>query len=68
MIAADTSPVRLTVMKDNGRAILTGMASGLYLLGIELTLNRRLYGSSSDARQMFFEAIDGLGCKNVDLA
>jgi len=50
VVAADTSPVRLTVMKDNVRAILTGMAFGHYLLGIDLTLNRRLYWSSPDAR------------------
>ena len=53
VVAADGSAVRLTMMKDNVRSIVTGMAFGLYLPGIELFLNFRLHEPLSDERQMF---------------
>ena len=65
VVAADGSAVRLTMMKDNVRSIVTGMAFGLYLPGIELFLNFRLHEPLSDERQMFFEAIDCLRSDDV---
>ena len=65
VVAADGSAVRLTMMKENIRSIVTGMVFGLYLPGIELFLSFRLHEPLSDERQMFFEAIDGLRSDDV---
>ena len=65
VVAADGSAVRLTMMKENIRSIVTGMAFGLYLPGIELFLSFRLHEPLSDERQMFFEAIDCLRTDDV---
>jgi len=53
------------MMKANVRSIVTGMAFGLYLPGIELFLNFRLHEPLSDERQMLFEAIDCLRSDDV---
>ena len=60
LVAADGSAVRLTLMKDGVRSIVQGVAFGLYLPGIELFLDFRLFEPLCDERQMLFEAIDNL--------
>lgn len=43
-VAAESSAVRLTVMKETVPSIITGIAFGLYLSGIELFMDFRVYG------------------------
>jgi hypothetical protein len=65
LVAADGSAVRLTLMKDGVRSIVQGVAFGLYLPGIELFLDFRLFEPLCDERQMLFEAIDNLRADDV---
>jgi len=60
VIAADGSKVRLTVMKNGVRAIVEGVAFGLYLPGIELFLDFALHEPLCDERQMLFEMLNPL--------
>lgn len=60
VIAADGSKVRLTVMKNEVRSIVEGVAFGLYLPGIELFLDFALHEPLCNERQMLFEMLDPL--------
>ena len=60
LVAADGSKVRLTVMINEVRTIVEGMAFGLFLPGSELFLDFALHEPVCDERQMLFEAIEAL--------
>ena len=60
VVAGDGSKVRLTLMKDEVRSIVEGVAFGLYLPGIELFLDFALHEPLCDERQMLFEVLDPL--------
>jgi disulfide bond formation protein DsbB len=60
VVAGDGAAVRLTTMKDGVRSIVTGVAFGLYLPGMELFLHFALQQGACDERQMLFEAIERL--------
>ena len=61
VVAGDGTAVRLTTIKDGVRSIVTGVAFGLYLPGMELFLHFALQEGACDERQMLFEAIERLG-------
>ncbi len=58
VVAADTAPVRLTTMKNGVRSIITGVAFGLYLPGIEMFLHLALQQGACDERQMLYEDVE----------
>lgn len=60
VVAADGSTVRLTIIKNDVRSIVDGVAFGLFLPGIELFLDFKLHEPLSNERQMLFEALDAL--------
>lgn len=60
VVAGDGTAVRLTTMKNSVRSIVTGVAFGLYLPGMELFLHFALQEGACDERQMLFEAIEHL--------
>jgi hypothetical protein len=60
VVAADGSTVRLTILKDDVRSVVEGVAFGLYLPGIELFLDFMLHEPLCNERQMLFEALDAL--------
>ncbi|MBK7674959.1 MAG: hypothetical protein IPJ27_09440 [Candidatus Accumulibacter sp.] len=60
VVAGDGTAVRLTTMRDGVRSIVTGVAFGLYLPGMELFLHFALQEGACDERQMLFEAIERL--------
>ena len=60
VIAADGSKVRLTLMKNEVRSIVEGVAFGLFLPGIELFLDFALHEPLCNERQMLFEMLDPL--------
>ena len=60
VIAGDGTTVQLTILKKGIRSIVSGVAFGLYLPGIELFLSFRLQMGSCSERQMLFESIDCL--------
>ncbi|MBO3701939.1 MAG: IS4 family transposase [Candidatus Accumulibacter sp.] len=60
IVASDTAAVRLTTMKEGVRSIVTGVAFGLYLPGIEMFLHFALQQGACDERQMLFEVIERL--------
>jgi hypothetical protein len=60
IVASDTAAVRLTTMKEGVRSIVTGVAFGLYLPGIEMFLHFALQHGACDERQMLFEVIERL--------
>ena len=65
MVAGDGTAVGLTTMKGGVRSIVTGVAFGLYLSGIEMSLHFVWQHRACDERQMLFEAIERL--RNDDL-
>jgi hypothetical protein len=60
IVASDGAAVRLTTTKDGVRSIVTGVALGLYLPGIEMFLHLALQQGACDERQMLFELIERL--------
>jgi hypothetical protein len=60
VVSGDGTAVRLTTMRDGVRSIVTGVAFGLYLPGMELFLHFALQEGACDERQMLFEAIEHL--------
>jgi hypothetical protein len=60
IVASDSAAVRLTTTKDGVRSIVTGVAFGLYLPGIEMFLHLALQQGACDERQMLYEVIERL--------
>lgn len=60
VVAGDGTTVQLTMRKKGIRSIVSGVAFGLYLPGIERFLSFKLQMGSGNERQMLFESIDEL--------
>jgi hypothetical protein len=63
VVAGDGTVVQLTMLKNGVRSIVSGLAFGLYLPGIELFLSFKLQLGSCSERQMLFESLSLL-CPN----
>jgi hypothetical protein len=60
VVAGDGTVVQLTMLKNGVRSIVSGLAFGFYLPGIELFLSFKLQLGSCSERQMLFESISRL--------
>jgi hypothetical protein len=60
VVAGDGTTVQLTMLKKGIRSIVSGVAFGLYLPGIEMFLSFKLQMGSCSERQMLFESIECL--------
>ena len=60
VVAGDGTTVRLTMIQNGVRTIVSGVAFGLYLPGIEVFLSFMWQMGACHERQMLFESIDHL--------